>query len=160
MTPLFLGLGGGVSPRTLLFVGVLVAIVIVNAVLYDRIKRKDRQKPGMQLSYDLPGQTEAGCRTALEQPLETDLLACALEPDRRGGWMLHFLRHNATQQPLDTVYSARFEQGDPARLTLTFESEAFGMREPVLPEDLLDDYFAAKLGAVRVKAETTEEGRS
>lgn len=156
MTLLFLGLGGGVSPRTLLFVGVLVAVVIVNAFIYNRVKHKERQKPGMRLAYDLPGQTEAGCRAKLEERNTSDLLTCALEADRRGGWMLHFLRHNATDQPLDTVYSAHFEQGDPARLTLDFESEAFGMREPVLPEDLLDEYFAAKLGAVRVQ-EAREE---
>lgn len=152
---LFLGLGGGVSPRTLLFVGVLVVVVVVNAFFYSRMKRKEKEKPGMRIWYEVPGKTPAECRAVLTARDAADLLTVGLEPARDGGWYLHFLRHNETEQPLDTIYRLRLEEGNPTLLVLAFEREAFGMREPVLPEELLDEYFAAKLGAKRTKPALT-----
>lgn len=151
--------GGGVPPATFIFVGVIVVAVILYAFFVNRARRKNKNKPGMSMRYETAAHTAAECRDLLADRRGEDAFNLRLDP-MEGGWKLHFLRHNPTEQLLDTVYRLVFEDGSPTRFTLTFVSEAFGMREPVIPEDMLDAFFAEKLGAKRITAPAQDEENS
>lgn len=158
MTALFTG--GGVPPATFLFVGVIVLAVVLYAFFVNRARRKNQNKPGMSMRYETAAHTAVECRDVLGDRRPEDSFNLRLDPLQEGGWKLHLLRHNPTEQLLDTVYRLQFEDGSPTRFTLTFVSEAFGMREPVVPEDMLDAFFAEKLGARRLAAALQPEDDS
>lgn len=91
------------------------------------------------------------CIDRLRSTAADDIFAytCEREPD--GGFALHFTQHRATQQPIDTLYTLRLEGGRQTVISLVFVREAFGYQEPVFPLSLLDEFFAAKLGASRIQ---------
>lgn len=130
----------------------LVIFVLLMARVSSKRQKKRAQKPGMQLYYSVPGHTTAECRGILGKKGEDDIFTYTLEAANSGGWYIHFTLHNPTQQQLDTLYLLQFEGEDPAILGLRFIREAFGMKEPVFPEALLDEFFAQKLGAQRLQA--------
>lgn len=145
-------LSGSVLNLQGLFIAIpLVALVLLFAWLFARKKRTRRKKPGQLLEYTVPGKTAAACRGLLGENPASDLFSYTLEGAKSGGWYIHFTRHNATEQPLDTVFLLQFEGDSPALLSLSFVREAFGMREPIIGEALLDEFFAAKLGAERIR---------
>lgn len=134
--------------------GFLPAILLIAAVaallfLLGRAKGKQAAAPGRQLVYSAAGHTAAECRTLLYRPAEEDLFQYQLQPATDGGLYITFTRHNPTAQPLATMYLLRFDPLLPtARFQLTFVREAFGTPAPILPPTLLDEFFAAKLGAI------------
>lgn len=130
----------------------LVILVLLFVRLYTKKKRSVRQKPGQYLEYTVPGRTAAECRGLLGQPQPSDLFSYSLQSAPGGGWYLHFTLHNPTAQPLDTLFLLQFTAEEPAGFCLQFVREAFGMREPVIGEGLLDDFFSQKLGALRQAA--------
>lgn len=133
-----------------LFIAIpLVAIVLLVARVYTKNAKKRRQKPGMHLLYTVPGHTAAQCRALLGTPAPDDIFTYKLESAASGGWYIHFTLHNPTGQTLDTLYLLQFEGDDPAVLSAHFVREAFGMKEPVIGEELLNAFFAQKLGALR-----------
>lgn len=139
-----------VSLRTLGLVVLLVAAVLAIAWLYQKNARARRKKPGQHLRYRATPYNAATCRGLLGKHSDEDIFAYELENAPAGGWYLHLTRHNPTGQVLDTWFQLQFEDDAPAVFSLTFVREAFGMREPVMGEDLLDAFFAQKLAAQRL----------
>lgn len=142
--------------------GAIAAIPLALAVIFigwwlSRRTVKWRQKPGQLLRYTVPGKTAAACRGLLGKPAPQDIFGYSLESAASGGWYIHFTKHNPTGQQLDTLYLLQFEDDDPALLVLRFAREAFGMKEPVFAEALLDEFFAQKLGARRLPAQSGEK---
>ncbi len=89
------------------------------------------------------------CLDRLNEPTEEDIFAYTCQREKDGGFTLHFTLHQPTQQPLDTMYTLRLEQGRQTVVTLIFIREAFGYREPLFPQEMLDEFMAKKLLAHR-----------
>ena len=68
-----------------------------------------------------------------------------------GGFLLHLTLHQPTQQPLDTLYTLRLDPGRQTIATLIFIREAFGYKEPLFPQEMLDKFMQQKLEAHRTK---------
>lgn len=128
----------------------LVAAVLAIAWLYQRHAKARRKKPGQYLRYQASVYNSATCRGLLGKPAPQDTFTYELENAPAGGWYIHFTRHNPTNQQLDTWFQLQFEDDAPAVFSLTFVREAFGMREPVMGESLLDEFFSQKLAAKRL----------
>ncbi|MDL2294552.1 hypothetical protein LJC60_07980 [Ruminococcaceae bacterium OttesenSCG-928-D13] len=143
-------MGNVLNLQGLLLAIPLVALVLLGGWWFGRRGKKRPPKPGQYLRYQAPGKTAAACRGLLGKPEAADLFGYALEGAASGGWYIHFTRHNPTEQLLDTLFLLQFEDEDPAVFSLRFKREAFGMKEPVIGEDLLDSFFAEKLGAERL----------
>ena len=56
-----------------------------------------------------------------------------------------------SQQPLDTLYTLRLDPGRQTIATLIFIREAFGYKEPLFPQEMLDKFMQQKLEAHRTK---------
>ena len=64
--------------------------------------------------------------------------------ERDGGFLLHLTLHQPTQQPLDTLYTLRLDPGRQTVVTLIFIRESFGYKEPLFPQEMLDDLYDAE----------------
>lgn len=93
------------------------------------------------------------CMDALARHEEGDIFAYTLRRDPDGSFLLHFTRHNPTNQPLDTLYQLRLDPGRRTTVTLIFLREAFGYKEPVFPARMLEEFLKQKLDAERVELE-------
>ena len=150
-TPVSYGLlGTAINWQGLLVAVPLVAVLLLLFYLYQRANKKRPPKPGMLLRYEVADKNAAACRGRLGQPEEDDIFRYTLESAPAGGWYIHFTGHRPTQQQLDTLYLLQFEDDMPAVFSLKFVREAFGMKEPIIGEALLDDFFAQKLAAKRL----------
>lgn len=135
---------------TLLYGVVIVVMVALMARLLSRQDRRRQEAPGlagtMEYRTDLPIDD---CIDRLRARTEEDvfLYTCEREPD--GSYLLHFTLHRPTQQPVDTLYALRMEQGRRTVLTLMFLKEAFGYKEPVFQEEVLNEFMQKKLDAQR-----------
>ena len=76
-------------------------------------------------------------------------ITCRREND--GGFTLHLTLHQPTQQPLDTLYTLRFDPGRQTIVTLIFIREAFGYKEPLFQPAMLDEFMLRKFDARRTK---------
>lgn len=121
------------------------------AAIFLALRKKERQKsaapgPAGTLEYRTSLALD-DCLDRLRQKSEGDLFAytCEREPD--GSFLLHFTLHRPTSQPLDTLYRLRLEAGRRTVVTVSFVREAFGYREPVFPQKMLDEFLLAKLEA-------------
>ncbi len=141
-------LGDIISLRGLTLALPLAALALLLGWWYTRSAKKRKAKPGMHLAYTAPG-TAAACRGKLGRPADSDIFAYGIEAAAPGGSYIHFTCHKPTGQMLDTLFLLQFTEEDPAAFTLDFVREAFGMREPVIGEALLDAFFAQKLDAAR-----------
>lgn len=141
----------GVGYQTVLSILVLIGLVLIFVFLYTQNRKGRKAKPGLYLEYEVPGKTTSECRALLRQNPAEDVFSYQLEEGRPGELFIHFTLHNATEQPLDTMFRIYYgeEPGPLAEFSLSFAREAFGMKEPVLTESLLDEFFSQKLGAVR-----------
>ncbi|MDL2254609.1 hypothetical protein LJC49_11215, partial [Ruminococcaceae bacterium OttesenSCG-928-I18] len=127
----------------------LVAMVLLLGYLNEKNRREKKKRPGQLLQYTVPGQTAASVRGILGSPSPADDFSYVLEPAKNGGEYLHLTGHKPTGQVLDTLFLLRFEGDTPAQFSLRFVREAFGQREPIVPEALLDEFFKKKLSAHR-----------
>lgn len=93
------------------------------------------------------------CMDALARYSDQDLFTYTLRREGDGSFLLHFTRHNPTNQPLDTLYQLRLDPGRRTTVTLLFVREAFGYKEPVFPTEMLDEFLRQKLDAGRVELE-------
>ncbi len=159
MREYFSVLGSILNLRMLLFVLVLVGLVLLVGYVTAKNKRAQQKKPGQYMRYEAVGRTAAQCMDLLEHKNIHDIFAYKLEQARGGGWYITLKLHIPTEQMLDTVFLLQFETETPARFSLRFVREAFGMREPVEPESMLDEFFAQKLDAVRLP-DLQEEAQS
>ena len=66
-------------------------------------------------------------------------------------FLLYLTLHQPTQQPLDTLYTLRLDPGRQTVVTLIFIREAFGYKEPLFPQEMLDRFLMQKLDAHRTK---------
>lgn len=109
-------------------------------------RRKDAPGPAGTLEYRT-GLPLDECFDRLRARREEDLFdyTCERQPD--GAFVLHFTLHRPTSQPLDTVFLLRLDPGRKTVVTLSFVREAFGYREPVFPQEMLDEFLLAKLDA-------------
>lgn len=117
-----------------------------------------RQKSERADSYSPTGLSEYRtdlpldvCLDRLDEHADGDVFAYTCTREADGGFVLHFTLHQATGQPLDTLYTLRLEAGRQTVVTLLFRREAFGYREPVFPPAMLDEFMEKKLDAHRTK---------
>ena len=134
-----------------------ISILVVGAAIAMMVFFLRRQDTGRRSEFGPAGASEFRtalpidkCMDRLEAHTAADLFAyeCRREPD--GAFRLHLTMHQPTQQPLDTLYSLRFDPGRETVITLIFLREAFGYKEPVFQPEMLDEFLQKKLDARRV----------
>ena len=91
------------------------------------------------------------CFDRLDQHSPDDVFAYECRRENDGGFPLHLTLHQPTQQPLDTLYTLRFDPGRQTIVTLIFIREAFGYKEPLFQPAMLDEFMLQKLDAHRTK---------
>ena len=91
------------------------------------------------------------CFDRLDQHSTEDEFAYECRRENDGGFLLHLTLHQPTQQPLDTLYTLRLDPGRQTIATLIFIREAFGYKEPLFPQEMLDRFMQQKLDAHRTK---------
>lgn len=135
--------------RMLLLALVLIALVYVMAAVIRRKQKNARKKPWQYSVYKTYQYSQAQCVRLLRENAQKDIFTYTLETASRGGWYINFKEYRATRQMMDTVYLLQMEEDAPATFTISFVREAFGMREPLPPLEMVDLFFYRKLGAVR-----------
>ena len=91
------------------------------------------------------------CFDRLDQHSPDDEFAYECRRENDGGFLLHLTLHQPTQQPLDTLYTLRLDPGRQTIATLIFIREAFGYKEPLFPQEMLEKFMQQKLEAHRTK---------
>ena len=91
------------------------------------------------------------CFDRLDEHRGTDEFVYDCRREKDGGFLLHLTLHQPTQQPLDTLYTLRLDPGRQTVVTLIFIREAFGYKEPLFPQEMLDTFLLQKLDAHRTK---------
>ena len=91
------------------------------------------------------------CFDRLDQHSPDDVFAYECRRENDGGFTLHLTLHQPTQQPLDTLYTLRFDPGRQTIVTLIFIREAFGYKEPLFQPAMLDEFMMSKFDARRTK---------
>ena len=91
------------------------------------------------------------CFDRLDEHKDTDVFAYDCRREKDGGFLLHLTLHQPSQQPLDTLYTLRLDPGRQTVVTLIFIREAFGYKEPLFPQEMLDTFLQQKLDAHRTK---------
>ena len=91
------------------------------------------------------------CFDRLDQHSDSDVFAYECRRENDGGFLLHLTLHQPTQQPLDTLYTLRFDPGRQTIVTLIFIREAFGYKEPLFQPAMLDEFMLRKFDARRTK---------
>jgi len=130
-----------------------VSILFLAAVLGVIVFLLSRRESGRRSQYGPSGLSEFRtdlaldeCFDRLDEHRDTDVFAYDCRREKDGGFLLHLTLHQPTQQPLDTLYTLRL---DPGRLI--FIREAFGYKEPLFPQEMLDTFLQQKLDAHRTK---------
>lgn len=128
----------------------LMALLVAACVYILRRKTLDkRSRPQMDgtLEYRSPLAFDE-CLDALRHPTPEDEFAYRCERDKDGSFTLQIIRHQPTNQPLDTLYSLRLDPGKQTVVTIIFIRDAFGYGEPVFPRALMDRFMLQKLQAI------------
>lgn len=130
----------------------LVGVIGLIIYLLSRRENKRRSQYGpsglSEFRTDLPLDD---CFDRLDQHSDSDVFAYECRRENDGGFMLHLTLHQPTQQPLDTLYTLRFDPGRQTIVTLIFIREAFGYKEPLFPQEMLDEFLRQKFDACRTK---------
>ena len=130
----------------------LVGVIGLIIYLLSRRENKRRSQYGpsglSEFRTDLPLDD---CFDRLDQHSDSDVFAYECRRENDGGFMLHLTLHQPTQQPLDTLYTLRFDPGRQTIVTLIFIREAFGYKEPLFPQEMLDEFLRQKFNAHRTK---------
>ena len=130
----------------------LVGVIGLIIYLLSRRENKRRSQYGpsglSEFRTDLPLDD---CFDRLDQNSDSDVFAYECRRENDGGFMLHLTLHQPTQQPLDTLYTLRFDPGRQTIVTLIFIREAFGYKEPLFPQEMLDEFLRQKFDAHRTK---------
>ena len=130
----------------------LVGVIGLIIYLLSRRENKRRSQYGpsglSEFRTDLPLDD---CFDRLDQHSDSDVFAYECRRENDGGFMLHLTLHQPTQQPLDTLYTLRFDPGRQTIATLIFIREAFGYKEPLFPQEMLDEFLRQKFDAHRTK---------
>ena len=130
----------------------LVGVIGLIIYLLSRCENKRRSQYGpsglSEFRTDLPLDD---CFDRLDRHSDSDVFAYECRRENDGGFMLHLTLHQPTQQPLDTLYTLRFDPGRQTIVTLIFIREAFGYKEPLFPQEMLDEFLRQKFDAHRTK---------
>lgn len=131
---------------------ILIAVIGLIIFLLSRRENTRRSQYGpaglSEFRTDLPLDD---CFDRLDEHHEDDVFAYECHRENDGGFLLHLTLHQPTQQPLDTLYTLRFDPGRQTIVTLIFIREAFGYKEPLFPQEMLDEFLLQKLDAHRTK---------
>ena len=130
----------------------LAAILGVIVFLLSRRENTRRSQCGpaglSEFRTDLPLDE---CFDRLDVHEDTDEFVYECRRENDGGFLLHLTLHQPSQQPLDTLYTLRLDPGRQTVVTLIFIREAFGYKEPLFPQEMLDKFLLQKLDAKRTK---------
>ena len=136
----------------------VISIVLLAAVLCVIVFLLSRRENSRRSQYGPAGLSEFrtdlpldDCFDRLDQHSPEDVFAYECRREKDGGFLLHLTLHQPTQQPLDTLYTLRLDPGRQTVATLIFIREAFGYKEPLFPQEMLDTFMAQKLDARRTK---------
>ena len=128
----------------------VVSIVLLAAVLGVIVFLLSRRENGRRSQYGPAGLSEFRtdlaldeCFDRLDEHNDSDVFVYDCRRERDGGFLLHLTLHQPTQQPLDP--------GRQTVVTLIFIREAFGYKEPLFPQEMLDEFMAQKLDAHRTR---------
>ena len=134
------------------------SILLLAAILGFIVFLLAKQDKGRRSQYGPSGLSEFRTGLALDECFDrldtrsdTDLFAYECRRENDGGFALHLTLHQPTQQPLDTLYTLRLDPGRQTIATLIFIREAFGYKEPLFPQEMLDKFMQQKLEAHRTK---------
>ena len=135
-----------------------VSIVLLAAVLGVIVFLLSRRENTSPVQYGPAGLSEFrtdlpldDCFDRLDQHSPDDVFAYECRRENDGGFTLHLTLHQPTQQPLDTLYTLRFDPGRQTIVTLIFIREAFGYKEPLFQPAMLDEFMLRKFDARRTK---------
>ena len=135
-------------------VSIIILVGVIGLIMYllSRRENKRRSQYGpsglSEFRTDLPLDD---CFDRLDEHHEDDVFAYECRRENDGGFLLHLTLHQPTQQPLDTLYTLRLDPGRQTIVTLIFIREAFGYKEPLFPQEMLDEFLLQKLDAHRTK---------
>ena len=136
----------------------ILSFVLLAAVLGIIIFMLSRRENERRSQYGPSGLSEFrtdlpldDCFDRLDEHKDTDVFAYECRRENDGGFLLHLTLHQPTQQPLDTLYTLRLDPGRQTVVTLIFIREAFGYKEPLFPQEMLDTFLLQKLDAHRTK---------
>ena len=113
-------------------------------------RRRGRSGPGGVCEYRTSRPLDH-CIDYLNHENVNDLFAYTCQRQADGSFLMHLTLHRPTRQPLDTLFSLRLEQGSQTVVTLCFLREAFGEKQPVFPQEMLDAFLLQKLDAHRTQ---------
>ena len=134
------------------------SILLLAAILGFIVFLLAKQDKGRRSQYGPAGLSEFRTGLALDECFDrldtcsdTDLFAYECRRENDGSFLLHLTLHQPSQQPLDTLYTLRLDPGRQTVVTLIFIREAFGYKEPLFPQEMLDKFMQQKLVAHRTK---------
>ena len=131
---------------------ILIAVIGLIIFLLSRRENTRRSQYGPAgLSEFRTGLALDECFDRLDSRSDTDLFAYECRRENDGSFLLHLTLHQPSQQPLDTLYTLRLDPGRQTVVTLIFIREAFGYKEPLFPQEMLDEFMAQKLDAHRTR---------
>ena len=134
---------------SILFLAAVLGVIIFLLSRRDNSRRSQYGPSGLsEFRTDLPLDE---CFDRLNEHSSTDEFAYECRRENDGGFLLHLTLHQPTQQPLDTLYTLRLDPGRQTVVTLIFIREAFGYKEPLFPQEMLDTFMMQKLEAHRTK---------
>ena len=145
------GAGHGVGQRLLaiLLLAAILGFIVFLLSKKDQNRRSQYGPSGLsEFRTDLPLDD---CFDRLDQHSPDDVFAYECRRENDGGFTLHLTLHQPTQQPLDTLYTLRFDPGRQTIVTLIFIREAFGYKEPLFQPAMLDEFMLRKFDARRTK---------
>ena len=128
----------------------VVSIVLLAAVLGVIVFLLSRRENGRRSQFRTDLALDE-CFDRLDEHNDSDVFVYDCRRERDGGFLLHLTLHQPTQQPLDTLYTLRLDPGRQTVVTLIFIREAFGYKEPLFPQEMLDEFMAQKLDAHRTR---------
>ena len=120
---------------------ILLLAAILGFIVF-LLSKKDQNRRSLPLD---------DCFDRLDQHSPDDVFAYECRRENDGGFTLRLTLHQPTQQPLDTLYTLRFDPGRQTIVTLIFIREAFGCKEPLFQPAMLDEFMLRKFDARRTK---------
>ena len=134
---------------SILLLAAILGFIVFLLSKKDQSRRSQYGPSGLsEFRTDLPLDD---CFDRLDQHSPDDVFAYACRRENDGGLTLHLTLHQPTQQPLDTLYTLRFDPGRQTIVTLIFIREAFGYKEPLFQPAMLDEFMLRKFDARRTK---------
>lgn len=134
---------------SILLLAAILGFIVFLLSKKDQNRRSQYSPSGLsEFRTDLPLDD---CFDRLDQHSPDDVFTYECRRENDGGFTLHLTLHQPTQQPLDTLYTLRFDPGRQTIVTLIFLREAFGYKEPLFQPAMLDEFMLHKFDARRTK---------